>query len=427
MSPDGLLVALPTKRFDITLYDALTGQPGRVLKGHTNYLRSLEFDKESHRLVSSAADGSVRIWSVRTGEQLDIWYPLGKQRRAMIGSAILSPDGRFILAEVEQEPRFRVWSIKTHKDLPDNRRRDASAKTESAYGAAELRYDYMDFSPDGSKIVTVSRNGNVTVRNTTGAKLIGLVGHNDSVTTAVFSPDGQNILTASVDRTARIWSLGGKLLFTLRGHASSVKSAIYSPDGRTIATASADATIRLWDTDNDDARRTIRGHTGPIDSIAFSRDGNRLVTASMDTTVRVWEVQSGVELAELRLDGMLSTRRAQFGPDGRTVLAMAGYDAVLWKNLMTTKTPLQEVVDRAKREVPRCLTLSQRRAFDLPLSPPRWCVTGPGRERETDPSKWQPKWPYQTPAWKSWLIKSDRGVNLRLPSIEMGQVAETSR
>ena len=57
---------------------------------------------------------------------------------------------------------------------------------------------------------------------------------------AQFSPDGTRIVTASRDKTARVWDAAtGKSLATLAGHEGDVMSAQFSPDGTRIVTASA--------------------------------------------------------------------------------------------------------------------------------------------------------------------------------------------
>ena len=62
----------------------------------------------------------------------------------------------------------------------------------------------------------------------------------------------------------------------------------------------------------------------------------------------------------------------------------------------------QALVSAAKADIPRCLTLAQRKAFFLPPEPPAWCI-----EME--------KWPYDTPEWKQWLADTRAGKNPPLP------------
>ena len=179
---------------------------------------------------------------------------------------------------------------------------------------------------------------------------------------AAFSPDGKRIVTASGDNTARLWDAAtGKQIGTpLAGHESWawVHSAAFSPDGKRIVTASADKTARLWDAESGkQIGAPLVGHEGVVNSAAFSPDGKRIVTASWDKTARLWDV------------------------------------------FATT----QQLVSAAKAAIPRCLTVEQRAKFFLSPEPPAWCI-----EME--------KWPYQTAAWKQWLVDTRDGKNPPLPS-----------
>src|SRR5262249_55244594 len=75
-----------------------------------------------------------------------------------------------------------------------------------------------------------------------------LRGHDGYVGSGAFSPDGSRVVTASRDKTARIWdAASAKEIAVLRGHDTDVRSAAFSPDGSRIVTASADKTARIWD------------------------------------------------------------------------------------------------------------------------------------------------------------------------------------
>ncbi len=123
----------------------------------------------------------------------------------------------------------------------------------------------------------------------------------------------------SKDKTARLWDRDGKPLTTLEGHTKWVESAVFSPDGSHILTASGDGTARLWDRDGKPLA-TLEGHTDQVRSAVFSPDGSRILTASDDKTARLWEAF----------------------PDA------------------------QQLIDRMKAEVPRCLTPEQRKRYYLP-------------------------------------------------------------
>ena len=62
------------------------------------------------------------------------------------------------------------------------------------------------------------------------------------------SPDGTRILTATRDKIARIWdAASGRKLAILEGHDSWLSSAAFSPNGSRVVTTSNDGSTRLWD------------------------------------------------------------------------------------------------------------------------------------------------------------------------------------
>jgi WD40 repeat protein len=107
---------------------------------------------------------------------------------------------------------------------------------------------------------------------------------------------------------------------------------------------------------------------------------------------------------------------AAFSPDGRRVVTASGRTTRIWHAFPSD----QALVDEAKALTPVCLTPKQREQYYLEPEPPDWCITGSGIDLapEADPSKWQPKWPYHTQAWKDWLIAKRSGGNPPLPEGE---------
>ncbi len=184
------------------------------------------------------------------------------------------------------------------------------------------------FSPDGSKILTVSEVNTAKLWDLQGNILSYLRGHTDRVWSAVFSPDGRKILTASSDKTAKLWDLQGKLLADLKGHADRVISADFSPDSSKILTASDDTTAKLWDLSGK-LLADLKGHTGFVRTAVFSPDGSKILTASWDTTAKLWDLQGNL-LADLKWHICLVIR-VVFSPDGSKVLtASCDETAKLW-------------------------------------------------------------------------------------------------
>jgi len=188
-----------------------------------------------------------------------------------------------------------------------------------------------DFSPDGKRIVTASRDKTARIWDVqTAQQLVVLLGHTGAVLSAEFSPDGKRIATASEDNTAIIWdATNGKQLATLKGHGGVVFAASFSPDGSRVVTASDDKTARIWDSRSGQQLMVLAGHEDYVYSADFSHDGIWAITASADKTARVWNAKTGEARLILRHAGAVNG--AEFGPNGKQIItASDDKTAVIW-------------------------------------------------------------------------------------------------
>jgi len=188
------------------------------------------------------------------------------------------------------------------------------------------------FSPDGTRIVTASRDKTARIWDTeSGLELLHLSGHEGGVNSAAFSPDGTRIVTASEDNTARIWDMeSGLELLRLSGHEDEVNSATFSPDGTRILTASNDNTARIWDADVGFELHCLTGHTKSVKIALYTPDGSKAVTLSSGI-VRIWDVDTGLEQHCLD-DGIIES--FAFSPEGSCIVTASNGVAHIW-NLNT--------------------------------------------------------------------------------------------
>ncbi|MBD3189391.1 MAG: DUF4062 domain-containing protein [Candidatus Heimdallarchaeota archaeon] len=179
------------------------------------------------------------------------------------------------------------------------------------------------FSPDGTKILTASRDGTLKLWDiSTGELLQKLEGHTQGVTACAFSPDGTKVLSGSGDFNAgkgrlKLWDIAtGEELKTLEGH-STVKACAFSPDGtKIIALASTD--IELWDVASGEQLQTLKG-LWYVNDCAFSPNGTYILSASSYSgNHKIWDANTG-ELLQT-LEGYDAAEACAFSPDGTKIL-----------------------------------------------------------------------------------------------------------
>ena len=111
-----------------------------------------------------------------------------------------------------------------------------------------------------------------------------------------FSPDGTKLVTTSKDSTVRVWKAATlQPMATLTDHTDEVNRAAFSPDSKTLATTSDDGTVRLWDMETYRCKATLDCYKGEVHAVAISPDGRWLIAASrfsMPPKLWMWDLKA---------------------------------------------------------------------------------------------------------------------------------------
>lgn len=200
--------------------------------------------------------------------------------------------------------------------------RTGSSRRTTRHNLPGASLDGVGLDRECSRALIPNLDFNVEVRSLSSGRTIALLhGHEAPITAATFSPDGTTIVTASKDGTARIWdAASGRMRHLLSGHDWHVTGAAFSPDGRRVLTAASDMTARIWEAAT--GREMLRlNHQGVVTSAVFSTDGRRIITTSWDGFVRLWDATTGQTLHTLGQPGGL--RSAEASRDGRLAATSA--------------------------------------------------------------------------------------------------------
>jgi tRNA A-37 threonylcarbamoyl transferase component Bud32 len=239
---------------------ASPGPAGEVVRfeGHNEGVLAVAFSPEDgHEVMSGGADGTVRLWKTKTGQELACM--LG--HRDKVWAVAFLPDGKRALT-AGKDHAVKLWDLKAGREI-----RSFEGRTNRG----------LAVSPEGKLALTGSlSDGMVRLWEAeTGREKMRLKGHMSWVLAAAFVPSGRPAaLTGSADGTARLWELeSGRELRRLQGHKDQVLSVAVSPSGNAALTGSADGSVRLWDLRSGKEARAWEGVSDQVWSVAFSPDG----------------------------------------------------------------------------------------------------------------------------------------------------------
>jgi WD40 repeat protein len=315
VSPHGDLLAAGTAMGEIRFWQASSGIPLQTLRGHTDWVWSVNFSPDCKTLISGSDDHTVRLWEVSSGQCLNTFHG----HTGLVKSAVFSPDGR-ILASSSFDQTIYLWEVSNGQCLQILRGHVSEVRS-------------VSFSPNG--MILASGGDDKTVRLWevgSGRCFHTIYGHSHRIFSVSFSSDGKILASGSDDQTVRLWKVeNGQCLNILRGHASAIRSVDFSPDGKLLASGSDDQTIRLWEVSTGRCLNTLHDHANAVRSVDFSPDSKTLASGSFDQTVRLWEVGTGRCLNTLHGHSHWVSS-VGFSPDS-TIMASGSFDQTvcLWK------------------------------------------------------------------------------------------------
>ena len=254
-------------------WDYTTGKIKTTYPAHEDIVLGLAVSKDQKLLASSAADGSVSVSDIQSGDT--IWTRKLFQSVMTVG---FSQDSDQLIS-IDMSGRVVAWKAESGKYIQDLPRtaRDwyqtpmtvaftstglvtwDKALREPEKGQEIVNFDVHEdrlhdilTSSDGKQLLTTGWDGQVYLRDLYYGGKVTPIGEKleDKVYCAAFSPDEKLIATGAADNVIRLYSQAGELQFDLTGHRSGVVSLTFSEDGQQLISGSQDGTVKVWDLKN---------------------------------------------------------------------------------------------------------------------------------------------------------------------------------
>jgi WD40 repeat protein/tRNA A-37 threonylcarbamoyl transferase component Bud32 len=317
MSPDGKTLVTAGEDGRAGLWAVDGGKPVGPPLAHRGVVYALAFSPDGKTVLTGDGAGTVQAWDAATGKA--VGEPV-KHAKGIFAVAF-SPDGKRF-ATACYDDFARLWDAATRE--PVGKPMPLPNKTEPGINTV-VSADNVAFSPDGTRVVTGSRDGVVQQWDAATGEPVGPPMLNRGTPAAVkYLPDGKTLVVAD-HGGASLWDAEtGEWRGDKMPHRSVLWCLAVSHDGRLLATGSEDRTARTWDAATGKPVSPPLNAGTQVHSVAFSPDDRLVAVGSLDGSVRLWEARTGRPLGPPWKIGSIVQRLA-FTPDGKR-LASCSYD-----------------------------------------------------------------------------------------------------
>ena len=258
---------------------------------HSNAILGLSFSGDGTTLTTASRDGTIKIWHIHKMREPLRTIPL----KGIFGG--MSADGTHIVTA--GDGYIRLWNIKTGEEI-----------------SLEYPADFVRMSPDGEQFATIRHLGDwhegeyevkfwdvITgecLKTLTIQKKKSLMGS----ATLGLAPDGQTFAFGIWGSSAiRVYDKErGKLMRQIKGYLS--HTANFSCDSRLLAIGASatpfegdnefqqpPAFVVVFDLESKEVKHILAGHELFVQHIHFSPDAKHLAASSNDKTI-VWNLET---------------------------------------------------------------------------------------------------------------------------------------
>jgi WD40 repeat protein len=306
-----------------------TGQVWHVERGGGRELMTLPtnfsggvvaaaFSPDGSRVIARAENAPVvKVWDISISGDAEVANIPATVNYADVA---FMPHGAQVAVQLSEgdDPSISIWDLATSRSV---RKLGPPGLTFGGWNQGQF-----EVSPDGTAIATLSGNGAAAAWDAVTNDELFAVPEADLISWVDWSPDGSRVVMSSLHGWAKVFDRSGRVLQVFRDpERLPVWSAIFTPDGRSLVTdtgpsleqSDLEGRTIVWDVEQEKiVVRTISG-AGSTWS-AISPTGDRHVTVR-NGQAEVWDLETGTHVSVLAGADVVNV---DFGPRDRVAGAM---------------------------------------------------------------------------------------------------------
>jgi WD40 repeat protein len=227
-SPDNRKIATASADNTATIWDAESGKPLIILRGHEGYVIGLAWSRDGKSVATVSEDKTARIWDATTGAEQKCL----RRHKEALTTVAWSPDGKSLMT-TSSDGQGKLWEAGSW--------RDRLTIPVSKFDASVQRW-----SPDSTRVAFVSEGSARILDVATGRELRILSGGKLFTRSLAWSPDGKRLVTTNSEGTIDAWdAVSGRLELTLTGYGDDLHSIVWSPDNMRVAIGGDSGGVRI--------------------------------------------------------------------------------------------------------------------------------------------------------------------------------------
>jgi len=334
-TPDGGVLVFSDAQNKVCFWD-INGREMKLEIYCDHRVRCFEFIPSKNWLVTTGAPGNVSIWDVASGKRI----ALCEGHEESTYSLACSPDGTAV-ATGGQEGLVKLWATPVYRGNDQSTAarihqwpEDAGSSEAQTVDVAEpplatltgpgSGMRYVDFTPDGSKLVVAGYGKHTDVFDVKTGKLLHRLAQESNIFSGAISSDGETLATGGHD--VRLWDIKTGERFAAFGRlGGTIRALALSPDGKTLLSGH-DNQIRVWDVATTTESLSLPPERLNVYDLAVSPDGKMFAAATGDYRqpteageVKLWDLESGKLLHSVTDDSTWFYDIA-FTPDSETLI-----------------------------------------------------------------------------------------------------------
>jgi WD40 repeat protein len=261
-----------------------------AVAAHNDGITAMVINPVHSLLITASWDGSIKLWSLKDRQLIKVLNE-GTVSQTMV----VSQDGSVLAAALFN--KIGIWSLPGGDLL-------------STLEGHRLQIACMQFSPDGTRLVSTERDKNIRVWSIPDGKPLNTIQTEEKVQNLSFSPDGSLLISSQAgDLYLRSFPDGG-LVRTVESNQDSIHDILMHPNGNRVVTTEINGEIVIWSFPKFEEVQVIEIGT----AIAISKDGALLVVKA-EPQIKFWSFEQGQFIDAFNL----SNESLAVHPDGSLI------------------------------------------------------------------------------------------------------------